>query len=72
MKRFLLFGTLVLILVVLLLSGISDARASVTDTTIPDSEVANNASKTDKSDSVSATITITWTTAGLPGECADQ
>ena len=50
-----------LIMVVLLVSGISDTKASIADMSIPDNETANF-------DSASATITITWTIVGLPDE----
>lgn len=57
MKKLLL---LVLIMIVaLLMSGASDSKASIADTSIP----SNETSDIDNSDSASATITITWTTA---------
>jgi len=52
---------LVLIMVVaLLVSGISDTSASLADTSIPDNEIASSISGVNNS-SASATITITWT-----------
>jgi len=49
---------LALIMVVaLLVSGISDTKASIADTNIPDDEMVS--SEADNSDSASATITIT-------------
>jgi len=57
---------LVSVLMGLLLSGISDTRASIADTSIPDDKVTSCG--TDNSDSASAMITITWTTAPLNDE----
>lgn len=58
MKKVLL---LVLIMIVaLLVSGISDTKASIADTSIPDDEEVTSVNET--GNSASATITITWTT----------
>lgn len=65
-KRPVVLLTLLAILASLLLSGISDGSASVTDTSIPDDEVT--ASTGGNNSSASATITITMTTVCLPDE----
>jgi len=59
MKRAVIPRILILMAAGLLLSGISDTSA-------PDNEVTS--SEADNSDSASATITITWTTAALSNE----
>jgi len=50
----------------LLLSG--DSKASTTDTSIPDNEIASSVNHTDSPLSANATITITMRTPPLPGE----
>lgn len=67
MRRAIVLVTLAVLFVVLLLSGIADTKASIADTSIPD-EAAASVGETDKSDSATATITITWTTASLDDE----
>jgi len=47
----------------LLISGISDSKTSIADTTIPNNEIASSVNQTD-----TATITITMTTPPLPDE----
>lgn len=47
--------------------AVSDSKASIADTTC-DNELASGVSETNGSDSVSAIITITWTTAALTNE----
>ena len=68
MKRLLVLGTFFVILICLFLSGISDTSASIANTNIPDNEVASSVNETENSNSASATIMITWTTAPLPDE----
>lgn len=63
MKKLLLLA--LIMLVALLMSGISDTKASIADSSIPD-EAAASVSETDKSDS--ATTTITRTMYALPDE----
>lgn len=58
---------LVLITIVaLLMSGASDSKASIADTSIPDDDEVSGLNET--ANSASAIITITWTTGLLPGE----
>lgn len=60
MKKLLL---LVLIAIVaLLISGISDTKAAIADTSIPDNEVTSSQTEANNS-SASAIIKITWRTA---------
>jgi len=66
MKKLLLLA--LIMVVALLMSGISDTKASIADTSIPDNEVTGNVRETDDSDSASATITITMRIAPLPDE----
>ena len=49
----------------LLISGISDSKASTGDTSIPDNEIASSVNQTV---SANATITIIMTTPPLPDE----
>ena len=64
MERLEVIAAIVVLLGSLLLSNINDTSASVD--AIPDDEITSR--EADKSDSASATITITWTTAPLPDE----
>jgi len=52
----------------LLISGISDSKASTGDTSIPDNEIASSANQTDSPLSANATITIIMTTPPLSEE----
>lgn len=52
----------------LLISGISDSKASTGDTTVPDNEIASSVNQTDSPLSANATITITMRTPPLPDE----
>jgi len=45
-----------------------DSKASIADTSIPDSETANSVNQTDSPLSANATITIIMTTPPLPDE----
>ena len=68
MKRLAVLVTLLLTMAGLLLSGISDVNASVTNTSLPDNEVASTVNETGNSDSANATITIIMRTVPLPEE----
>jgi len=60
---------LVLIMVVaLLMSGISDTKASIADTNVRNNDVTTTVNQTDNPSSATATITITMRTPPLPGE----
>jgi len=59
MKRLIVLGILVVIMVNLLLLGVADTRASIADTTIPDNQITSSVSEIDDSNSTSAIITIT-------------
>ena len=61
MKKLVTVVTLAILLVGLALSGLSDTRIAVADTSILNNEATDNVSKTSNS-SASATITITMYT----------
>ena len=61
MKRLVTVVTLVILLVVSVLLGLSDTDISVADTSIPNNEVAGSVSRSSNS-SASATIVITMYT----------
>lgn len=66
MKRPVALVALLRILAGFLLSGITDASASIADSSTPDDEVASSVAE--NSDSASATVTITWQTAPMLDE----
>jgi len=59
---------LVVLLAGLLLSGISDSKASTADVSIPNNETTSTVNETDNPSSVTATIMITMRTPPLPNE----
>jgi len=66
MKRLLVLLTLLIVMAGLFMPG--DSKASIADTSIPDSETANSVNQTDSPLSANATITIIMTTPPLPDE----
>jgi hypothetical protein len=65
MKKLLLL--MLIMVVALLMLGISDTKASIADSSIPDKGITSNLSEANNS-SATATITITWTTAPSDNE----
>ena len=65
MRKLAVLVAIVAILAGLPLSGISDSKVSVADTSVPDNEVTSTVNQTD---SATATITITMRTPPLPDE----
>lgn len=65
MKRLIVLVALPALLVGFVLSNTADTSTSISDTSIPDNEVASSISEANNSPA-SATITVTWTTVS-PG-----
>lgn len=63
-RRLLILGLVLMVIVACL--AVSDSRASIADTSVPNNEITSSVNHTD-----SATITITMTTAPLPDEEVD-
>ncbi len=66
MKRLVVLLALVVVVAGLLMSG--DSKASIADTSIPNSEIASSVNQTDNPHSATATITITMQTPPLPDD----
>ena len=67
MKRLVTVVTLVILIVGLVLSGLSDTRIAIADTSVPNDEVVSSVSKA-RNSSASATIMIAWTIASDEGD----
>ena len=68
MRRLVILVAVVVLLVALLISGLSDIIPLVADTGISDNDKTSSVGEADNPDSASAAITITWTTASPPDE----